>query len=606
MRNYRKASEYGDYYRLVSDGARPAYPIERVEAVQQNPDEYFELLYRWSHIELYDTSPCQWDVFQRQLVRWEHFRDWQLRQRDKINELSLEKFIEKRRADSKLMADHIPEYRMGPITLSRPIRRRVYQKWRLDQRLRRRDRGFIRQGTHKPVDFEHNVEAIRRRLSEHGYNGHIDIDIDPRKQGQLATWAEYVDFELRWLSAYEASVERAAPDVEKTWQKYHEQGQFSKEETVQVLQSKTFKDELRRQTDQRAEDETVASEALTELHQRIESHSLNMADGGLEMLQAAEERSRNADELYMRAVRKSAAVSEILNKGHHQKFKELVAKQKALAQWSWDQLLLIEGENRLTDDTGPVKPKPRAVKPSQGSTSCLSAGRQGSLPPTVGDSDGIGDHKADGNISTPSTAQRRRAGDSALQEAAVAQNDTGLSTGIMRLGVHSTIRESKRPNAPEFQEASPPVATKPLAAGKRKAESGDLSDSVGPRSKTQKVTTQNASRILDHTMTTHSLASLEQDALREIDIPQMPQHSHLPGERILRKHQQQLRRVTSERGHATLRRWKRRISVYSPSGKKPVYIIPSSIRLRVRSTTLASLPISKLPTFTTLTAYLLL
>ncbi|CAI6092410.1 unnamed protein product [Clonostachys chloroleuca] len=375
VRNYRKASEYGDYYRLVSDGARPAYPIETVEAVQQNPDEYFELLYRWSHIELYDTSPCQWDVFQRQLVRWEHFRDWQLRQRDKIDELSLEKFIEKRRADSKLMADHIPEYRMGPITPSRPIRRRVYQKWRLDQRLRRRDRGFIRQGTHKPVDFEHNVEAIRRRLSEHGFNGHIDIDIDPRKQGQLATWAEYVDFELRWLSAYEASVERAAPDVEKTWQKYHEQGQFSREETVQVLQSKTFKDELRRQTDQRAEDETVASEALTELRQRIESHSLNMADGGLEMLQAAEERSRNADELYMRAVRKSAAVSKILNKGHHQKFKELVAKQKALAQWSWDQLLLTEGENRLTDDTGPVKPKPRAVKLSQGSTSCLSAGR---------------------------------------------------------------------------------------------------------------------------------------------------------------------------------------------------------------------------------------
>ncbi|CAI6092411.1 unnamed protein product [Clonostachys chloroleuca] len=99
----------------------------------------------------------------------------------------------------------------------------------------------------------------------------------------------------------------------------------------------------------------------------------------------------------------------------------------------------------------------------------------------------------------------------------------------MRLGVHSTIRESKRPNAPEFQEASPPVATKPLAAGKRKAESGDLSDSVGRRSKTQKVATQNASRILDHTMTTHSLASLEQDASPEIDIPQMPQHSHLPG-----------------------------------------------------------------------------
>jgi hypothetical protein len=531
VRNYRKASEYGDYHLLVSDGARPAYSIEMVEAVRQNPDEYFELLYRWSHIELYDTSPCQWDVFQRQLVRWEHFRDWQLRQRDMIDELSLEKFIEKRRTDSKLKADHIPEYRMDPITPSRPIRKGVYKNWRLDQRLRQRDRRFIRQEAHKPVNFTHNIEAIRRRLSEHGFTGHIEFDIDLKKQGQLATWAEYVDFELRWLCAYEAAVERAAPDVEKTWQKYHDQGQFSKEETVQVLQSKTFKDELRRQTDQRAEDEAAASEALTGLRQRIESHSLDMADGKLEMLQAAEDRARNADELYMRAVRKSAAVSEIVNKGGHQKYKELVAKQKALAQWSWDQLLLIEGENRLTDETGPVasgKRKARAVKLSQGSTSCLSPGRQGTLPPTVSDSVRIGEHKADGHVSIPSTARRRRTGDSALQEAAAAQNDTGLTTEIMRLGVHSTIRESKHPNAPEFQEASRTVAIKPLASGKRKAESGDLSDSVDRRPKTQKVTTQNASRILDHTMNTHSLPTLEQNASREIDVHQVPQHDQVP------------------------------------------------------------------------------
>lgn len=533
MRNYRKASEYGDYHLLVSDGARPAYSIEMVEAVRQNPDEYFELLYRWSHIELYDTSPCQWDVFQRQLVRWEHFRDWQLRQRDMIDELSLEKFIEKRRTDSKLKADHIPEYRMDPITPSRPIRKGVYKNWRLDQRLRQRDRRFIRQEAHKPVNFTNNIEAIRRRLSEHGFTGHIEFDIDLKKQGQLATWAEYVDFELRWLCAYEAAVERAAPDVEKTWQKYHDQGQFSKEETVQVLQSKTFKDELRRQTDQRAEDEAAASEALTGLRQRIESHSLDMADGKLEMLQAAEDRARNADELYMRAVRKSAAVSEIVNKGGHQKYKELVAKQKALAQWSWDQLLLIEGENRLTDETGPVasgKRKARAVKLSQGSTSCLSPGRQGTLPPTVSDSVRIGEHKADGHVSIPSTARRRRTGDSALQEAAAAQNDTGLTTEIMRLGVHSTIRESKHPNAPEFQEASRTVAIKPLASGKRKAESGDLSDSVDRRPKTQKVTTQNASRILDHTMNTHSLPTLEQNASREIDVHQVPQHDQVPEE----------------------------------------------------------------------------
>ncbi|CAH0037063.1 unnamed protein product [Clonostachys rhizophaga] len=527
VRNYRKASEYGDYHLLVSDGARPAYSIEMVEAVRQNPDEHFELLYRWSHIEPYDTSPYQWDVFQRQLVRWEHFRDWQLRQRGKIDELSLEKFIEKRRTDSKLQADHMPEYRMRPITPSRPIRKRVYKEWRLDQRLRQRDRGFIRQEAHKPVNFAHNVEAIRRRLSENGSTSTLT-------QRSKASWrhTEYVDFELRWLSAYEAAVERAASDVEKTWQKYHEQGQFSKEETVQVLQSKTFNDQLRRQTDQRAEDQAAASEALTGLRQRIESHSLDMADGKLEMLQAAEERSRNADELYMRAVRKSAAVSEIVNKGGHQKYKELVAKQKALAQWSWDQLLLIEGENKLTDETGSVasgKRKARAVKLSQGSTSCLSPGRQGSLPPTVSDSVRIGEHKAHGHVSIPSTARRRRTGNPALQEAAVAQNDTGLSIGIMRLGVHSVIHKPKQPNVPEGQEASPPDAIKPLVAGKRKAESGDLSDSVGHWSKTQKVTAQNASRILDHTMTAHSLATLEQDASRQIDVRQVSQHDHVPG-----------------------------------------------------------------------------
>ncbi|CAH0003383.1 unnamed protein product [Clonostachys byssicola] len=473
VRNYRKASEYGDYHLLVSDGARPAYPVERVEEVQQNSYEYFDLLYRWSHIESFDTSPCQWDVFQRQLVRWEHFRAWQMRQRDKIDELSLEKFIEKRRTDSKRMADHIPEYRMGPVTPSRPIRKQVYKAWRLDQHLRRRDREFIRQGAHKPVGFVQKVEAIRRRLLEYGFAGHIDFDIDPKKQGQLATWAEYVDFELRWLSAYEAAVERAALEVEKTWQKYDDEGQFSKEETVQVLQSKYFKIELSGQKYQRQTHMTAAREAVARLRQQIESDSPEIADTKLEMLQAAEKRSQNADERYMQAVRKSAAASEIENKRGHQKYKELVAKQKALAQW----YPVASGERKTrvfkfsevhsSETTTALQDTP-ARQRSTGTLAMVkgvgsSPRRQRSRAPAVNDSATHWDYKVNSSVPIPSTIRQSKTGTAAFQEATIAQNGTGPFTGIMPLDIRSTICGLKHSDAPQVPQHD-------LISGEEKAQ----------------------------------------------------------------------------------------------------------------------------------------
>lgn len=74
MGEYRE-EERGHYYALVNDGGRPCYPIALLKEVSENPREYRELLRPWQGVYP-DASVPRWEVFDRQLSRWEDFRVW--------------------------------------------------------------------------------------------------------------------------------------------------------------------------------------------------------------------------------------------------------------------------------------------------------------------------------------------------------------------------------------------------------------------------------------------------------------------------------------------------------------------------------------------------
>lgn len=62
--------ERHDYEKLIGDGACPAYPIELLDKVARNPEEYDGLLFPW-------RIGNDYTVFQIQWSHWQKFRQWQ-------------------------------------------------------------------------------------------------------------------------------------------------------------------------------------------------------------------------------------------------------------------------------------------------------------------------------------------------------------------------------------------------------------------------------------------------------------------------------------------------------------------------------------------------
>ncbi|KAK0612314.1 hypothetical protein B0T17DRAFT_499747, partial [Bombardia bombarda] len=65
------------YDELLDEGGLPAYPIDLLEEVSADPEQYRNQLRPWQ--EYPDTGKLYWnDVFQKQLKRWRDFRAWQI------------------------------------------------------------------------------------------------------------------------------------------------------------------------------------------------------------------------------------------------------------------------------------------------------------------------------------------------------------------------------------------------------------------------------------------------------------------------------------------------------------------------------------------------
>ncbi|KND93536.1 hypothetical protein TOPH_01939 [Tolypocladium ophioglossoides CBS 100239] len=71
----RRDEETEAYRDLVNDGGRPLYPISLLEQVLRDPEEYRKML--WPLWEHFPTHSTPWLVYQKQLKRWQDFRNWQ-------------------------------------------------------------------------------------------------------------------------------------------------------------------------------------------------------------------------------------------------------------------------------------------------------------------------------------------------------------------------------------------------------------------------------------------------------------------------------------------------------------------------------------------------
>ncbi|KAL7919356.1 hypothetical protein ACQKWADRAFT_205410 [Trichoderma austrokoningii] len=79
-------SEKKYYNELIADGGRPWYPIHLLETVSKNPKDYHEFLRFWEgdHPDMYVEAWC--NVFAGQAWRWQQFREWQAKNRDRFKD----------------------------------------------------------------------------------------------------------------------------------------------------------------------------------------------------------------------------------------------------------------------------------------------------------------------------------------------------------------------------------------------------------------------------------------------------------------------------------------------------------------------------------------
>ncbi|POR35149.1 Uncharacterized protein TPAR_04654 [Tolypocladium paradoxum] len=206
----RRDEETEAYHDLVNDGGHPLYPISLLEQVLRDPEEYREMLWPlWEHPPAHSTP---WLVFEKQLKRWQDFRNWQNDNRGiEDDDDGYAAYVEKRKrgcikdGDTQELAEieADPECLRWGWEIYEHYTRRWQRRW---QRERDCD------------GFSDYVDAMKRRLARHGFIRPFQLEVDPKQQDKLTTWIEYLYFEYWWLDRHTASIERLKPDHDKRWQ----------------------------------------------------------------------------------------------------------------------------------------------------------------------------------------------------------------------------------------------------------------------------------------------------------------------------------------------------------------------------------------------------
>lgn len=135
------------------------------------------------------------------------FRRWQRDNRDLGEEdddggggggfpvyLEAEKRDIRRRHSGRAAAERLAELEADPS--------RLKEMWDYERERRAWQRFYCREPGYPGVGFSDYAAAARRRLAQHGFTRRFELNRDPKRQGRLDTWIEYLSFEYWWLDQF--------------------------------------------------------------------------------------------------------------------------------------------------------------------------------------------------------------------------------------------------------------------------------------------------------------------------------------------------------------------------------------------------------------------
>ncbi|KAL8303406.1 hypothetical protein RB594_008414 [Gaeumannomyces avenae] len=381
-----RMEEADAYYQLVQDGGRPLYPIELLGDVSASfprgpflslnnksyyvvtgsPGKYQELLRPW----LDDIATGDyfnwwwggtrvyypWGVFQKQWNRWTMFRRWQRDNRDLKEDddggfpeyLEAEKRHIKRHYSERVAAKKLAELEADPS--------RLKQRWEDEQRRRKWQRHYCYESGVTGNAFSDYVDAVKRRLARHGFTCSFELSQDPKQQGKLETWIEYLCFEYWWLDLFTRAIERRQQQRDEVWQKLEDTGMLQSFETAKYIKTYEYtmrheaEEDMARAALERSQQNAKRIYIETQLDQRRLSipkpeRIRRLQQGNREML-AAERRLEGLK-------KRSALIKEFkLSSDRLKDAKRDAARHRILLPWILDQIPLIEAELSRSEDAG--------------------------------------------------------------------------------------------------------------------------------------------------------------------------------------------------------------------------------------------------------------
>ncbi|KAI5927161.1 hypothetical protein F4810DRAFT_432878 [Camillea tinctor] len=170
---------------LLSLGGRPPYPIALLPKVFRNPDEYRSMLRPWQHLP--DGRSLDWNVYFKQLRRWQDFQRWQ-RTRRGIYDAEEEHF-----AHAAMRTSQMVRMREAELLLhiEQDPSRYFRSEWASLERTRARDSAFWAQQEGGAESFAGYAAAARARLAP----ANIHLHPSPALQDARTTWGEYLLYE---------------------------------------------------------------------------------------------------------------------------------------------------------------------------------------------------------------------------------------------------------------------------------------------------------------------------------------------------------------------------------------------------------------------------
>lgn len=383
--------ERGHYNALVNDGGRPCYPIALLQDVSENPKEYRTMLRPWQ--ESPDTSWPSWEVFGRQLQRWEDFRAWQLVNRDIYDpDNAYVAFVEKWKRMRVAEGDKGDSEELAALEAD-PLH--LMSLWKDGERERKRDyphlwwvekprptgegKGDTKELATRDADhyFRVYVEQVKRRLAQHGFTRTFQLEADPKRQDKLTTWIEYLNYEYSWYDRYARSVKRLQPQHDEDWEKLVDSGALRPSETEEYLltDESAFQRHSEWSVARRAlkSAKEAANAALAETEKAKHGRSSLSTEERKRRLAAALSRVNTAKESWEVTKRRADLIREfIVGIRDYRVAKDDVYRQGVLLQWILEQVPLVEAELSEVNEL--------ESEPSLASASSLCVAQQASLP----------------------------------------------------------------------------------------------------------------------------------------------------------------------------------------------------------------------------------